>query len=737
MRFALCAAVLATACGSTPPPQPAPPPKPVIHVPSDPEPVKPVPTAAVRPKDAPPLARVEVVKDTYHGVVVEDPYRWLEGDTDEAKAWSEAHNTYARTVIEALPDYATFKDELTKILNAPVTTYARLTSAGSKLFALRRQSGEDFPSLVVMTDPDRTKQAKVVAAPATAEHPRRAIDFFRPSQDGSKVAIAESDDGSERADIHIVETATGKELDVIPRAQRATAGGDVAWAPDGKSVYVTRYPDKGQKPDDELDLWLTVWTHVIGQPIEKDTQEPLADLPKTAEIQLESDSRGRVIASVQLGDGGVFRHYLKDAGGWRMLDDWDDKIVHVTFGPTPDLWLVSKKDAPRGKIARLAAKAKTSAEGVIVVPEGKDSIETDYPSKLGVRAIGDRIFANYQLGGPTELRVFSTKGKALQGPPTPTIANVGSPIAWRDDVLVGYSSYTSLPVVMKWSPKSNKATKLADFTPAYPVDLSNLDVRREMATSKDGTNIPVNIIWPKGAPQDGTVPCVVSGYGGFSISTSPSPQLQFVPLTLRGFCIVQVNLRGGAEFGEDWHRNGMLLKKQNVFDDFAAALDYLVAKHYTNRQRLAILGGSNGGLLMGAMITQHPDAMKAVVSTVGIYDMLRTELTANGQFNTTEYGSVKDEDQFKALFAYSPYHHVGKGIAYPAIWMHTGAHDDRVQSWQSRKMIAALEAANSGSAPILLHTSQTAGHGMGSGVGERIALLATELAFIRWQLQAQ
>ncbi len=175
-----------------------------------------------------------------------------------------------------------------------------------------------------------------------------------------------------------------------------------------------------------------------------------------------------------------------------------------------------------------------------------------------------------------------------------------------------------------------------------------------------------------------------------------------------------------------------------MFDDFAAALDYLVAKHYTNRQRLGIQGGSNGGLLMGAMITQHPDAMKAVVSTVGTYDMVRTELTANGQFNTTEYGSIKDEDQFKALFAYSPYHRVRKGIAYPAIWMHTGAHDDRVQSWQSRKMIAALEAGNSSAAPILLHTSKTAGHGMGgSGRSETIDLLATELAFIRWQLRAQ
>lgn len=734
MRFAFGAAVLA-ACGSSAPPPPAPPAKPIIHVPSDPEPVKPAPVAAHH-KDGPPLARIDVVKDTYHGVVVEDPYRWLESNSDESTAWSDAHDAYARKVVEALPDYAIFKDELTKLLNAPVTTYDHLKTANGKLFAERRLPGEDFASLVVTTDPAKIKQARIVAAPATAEHPRRAIDFYVPSPDGTKVAVAESDDGSERADVHVLDVATGKELEVIPRVSRATGGGDLAWTPDGKAVYVTRYPAQGEKPDAELDFWLKVWLHTLGQPIEKDVLQPL-DLPKTAELTLDADANGRVIVAVQNGDGGIFRHYLKDASGWRMLDDWDDKVVDVKLGPTSDLWIVSKKDAPRGKVMKLAAKAKTASEAIVVVPEGKDAIVTDFGSETGVQVLGDRLYVGYQLGGPTELRVFSTKGKALQGPPSPPVADVSAPIAWKDDVLVTTSSFTTLFAVERWSPKTNKASALPDFTPAYPVDLSHIDTRREMATSKDGTSVPLNIIWPKGAPQDGTVPCVVTGYGGYGISVTPHAYLSYMPLLSRGFCLVTVNLRGGGEYGEDWHRNGMLLKKQNVFDDFAAALDYLVAKHYTNRQRLAILGGSNGGLLMGAMITQHPDAMKAVVSMVGIYDMLRSELSTNGEFNTTEYGSVKDEDQFKALFAYSPYHHVGKGIAYPAIFMHTGAHDDRVQSWQSRKMIAALEAANSGSAPILLHVSKTSGHGIGSGRSETIDLTATQLAFIRWQLQAQ
>ncbi|HEY0255382.1 MAG TPA: hypothetical protein VGC41_27825, partial [Kofleriaceae bacterium] len=263
----VCSWAVLAACGSTPPPPPSPAPKPVIHVPSDPEPAKPAPVPVAVKKDGPPPARIEIVKDTYHGAAVDDPYRWLEQNSEETTAWSDAQDAYARKVIENLPDYPVFKDELTKILNAPVTSYGAMKSANGKLFALRRAPNEDFASLVVMTDPDHAKQAKVVAAPATAEHPRRAIDFYEPSPDGTRIAIAESDDGSERADLHVIETATGKELEVLPRVARATGGGDVAWLPDGKSVYVTRYPDKGQKPDNELDLWLTVWSHTVGQPI--------------------------------------------------------------------------------------------------------------------------------------------------------------------------------------------------------------------------------------------------------------------------------------------------------------------------------------------------------------------------------------------------------------------------------------------------------------------------------------
>ena len=706
-HVALLALVLA--CGGTPPPH----------------------TQSAAPKAGPPVAAVRPVKDTYHGVTVEDPYRWLEEDSAETKAWSSAQNAYARAWLDKLPDKATFAAELDHILNAPVTIYWDFRAAGGKLFALRKQPKEEQASLVVMPDPEHADAAQVVFAPISADHPRRSIDWFVPSPDGTKVAVAASDGGSEIADIQIVDL-TGHVLETVPDAQRPTAGGDAGWTPDGKGLYYTRYPRAGEPHADEPSFWQQVYLHTLGAPVASDRYELGKDLPKDAEIMLDVDPSGRVIATVQKGDSGILRHYVKD-GDWRQLDDWDDQVAALVSAGK-DLYLVSRKDAPRGKILRMPATARNVAQAQVIVPEGKDAIVTYFPDREGITVAGDRLYVRYQLGGPSEVRAFTFSGAPATAPKGPAVSSAGRPVAWGTDILVSYASYTTPTTWSRFSAKTGALTELTDFALHFPVDFSNLEVRRELATSKDGTQVPLNILWPKGAPQDGSVPCVVYGYGGFEVSEEPHEWLTFAPLLTRGTCIVDVNLRGGSELGEAWHRAGMLLNKQNVFDDFAAAMQYVVDKRYTSRARLGIFGGSNGGLLMGAMITQHPELMKAVVSSVGIYDMLRNELTPNGQFNTSEYGSVTDPAQFKALYAYSPYHHVTR-TAYPAILMHTGANDGRVAPWHSRKMVAALQAANTGSAPILLHTSETAGHGIGTNLSERIDLAATELAFLRAELQ--
>ena len=302
-----------------------------------------------------------------------------------------------------------------------------------------------------------------------------------------------------------------------------------------------------------------------------------------------------------------------------------------------------------------------------------------------------------------------------------------------DDILFANESYVEPLGQYLFKAKTDETVKTS-LTTASPVRLDDVQVVREFAASKDGTKVPVNILLPKGTTRDGKNPCIATGYGGYGVNIEPSFRPQLRVLFDHGVIFAQANLRGGGEYGEAWHRAGSLTKKQNVFDDFAAVLKHMIDRKYTSSARLGIEGGSNGGLLMGAMITQHPDLMRAVVSHVGIYDMLRVELSPNGAFNVPEFGTVKDPDQFRALFAYSPYHHVKKGLQYPAILFLTGANDPRVDPMQSRKMTARLQAATASTAPVLLRTSDTAGHGIGTSLSERIEELTDVYAFFFAQL---
>ena len=672
--------------------------------------------------------------DRHHGVTVEDPYRWLEEDSAETAAWSDAQNQHARAILDRLPGVGTLAEELRAYVAAPITRYGGFVPAGGKLFAWRKLPTKEQRELVVMDSPEQASDARLVLDPAAGGDTTAYFDWFVPSPDGTKVAVSISTGGSEAGSLHVL-GLDGQELEpVIPNVQRGTGGGDVAWTPDGKGLYYTRYPAAGEKPEAERDFWMQLWFHQLGTPVSADRYELGKDFPQIAEIQVDSDARGNVLVTVQKGDGGEFQHYLKDKKGWRRITDWDDHVDSMRLGPGGDLWLVSTKGAPRGKLMRLAASAPLAAARV-VVPEGADSIVTSFSDELGPVVTKDRVFLTYQLGGPTTIRAFTLAGKPAKSPALLPISSswlVDRPLG--GDLLVWAESYVVPGAWYRLAPATGALTEIAAVSPTPPVSLDGWEVHRELATSKDGTKIPVNIVWKTGAPRDGSVPCLVTGYGGYGISLDPGFMGGAHPLLSRGVCYVIVNLRGGAEFGEAWHQAGALTNKQNVFDDFAAALDHLHAAKYTSPARTVIIGGSNGGLLMGAVLTQHPDKMKAVVSEVGIYDMLRVELSPNGQYNTTEFGSVKDQGQFRALYAYSPYHHVVAGTDYPAVLMTTGANDPRVAPWHSRKMIAALQAAQAGGAPILLRTSSTSGHGAGTAMSERIAKTAQLDAFILWQL---
>jgi prolyl oligopeptidase len=542
--------------------------------------------------------------------------------------------------------------------------------------------------------------------------------------------VSLSQGGSEDGTLHFYETATGKVLpDSIAHVQYPTAGGSAAWNADGTGIYYTRFPRKGERPETDLNFYQQIYFHKLGTPDTEDTYCIGKDFPRIAEIILEGSRDGRyILASVANGDGGDFAHYLLGPDGtWKQITQFNDQIKAARLGRDNALYLLSRNAAPRGKILRLPLETPELNKAVEIVPTGEPVIQQILPT-------ADALFIGDLLGGPSQIRRVGLDGKGETIIPIPKISAVQEMVALEDgSLLFRDQSYTEPAAWFHCAKGKTEPVKTA-LRSTSPVSFADIEVTREFATSKDGTRIPLNIIFRKGTKRDGQNPTLLNGYGGYGISMSPNFEFTRRLWFDHGGVYVVANIRGGGEFGEDWHTAGNLTKKQNVFDDFAAAGEYLVKEKYTRSEKLAILGGSNGGLLMGAMITQHPDLMRAVVSQVGIYDMLRVELAPNGAFNVTEFGTVKNPEQFKALYAYSPYHHVADGTKYPSILMMTGANDGRVAPYHSRKMVARLDEANKSQNPILLRTSSSAGHGIGTALNERIRQLADIYAFLFAQL---
>jgi prolyl oligopeptidase len=333
------------------------------------------------------------------------------------------------------------------------------------------------------------------------------------------------------------------------------------------------------------------------------------------------------------------------------------------------------------------------------------------------------------------MRVFDSAGRALEAPQLPPVSASGQVVSvGGSDILFSLSTYLDPPAWYRFDAARGKSIRTGMYETS-PVKFDDAELVRDFAVSKDGTRVPVNIIRRKGTKLDGTNPVLLYGYGGYGISEKPFFVGSGTRIWLdQGGVFVTASIRGGGEYGEEWHKGGNLTRKQNVFDDFLACAQYLIDHRYTSPGHLAILGGSNGGLLMGAALTQRPDLFRAVVSFVGLYDMLRVELDPNGAFNVTEFGTVQDAEQFKALYAYSPYHHVKDGTAYPAVLFLTGENDHRVNPMESRKMTARLQAANSSSHPILLRTTSNAGHGIGTALDEQIEQDADMYSFVCDQL---
>jgi prolyl oligopeptidase len=688
---------------------------------------------------APSAARKEATTDKHHGVAVTEHYRWLEDASNPAvKAWSDSQNAHARAFLDALPDRPAIEKRIGSIQHATSSNYYDLAWSKQGVYAMKRQPPLQQDLLVWMPSPDRPDEERVVVNPnAIDPSGGTTIDWFVPSPDGTLIAASISAHGSESGDLHLFDAATGKATDiVVPRVYGGTGGGDVAWMPDSKGYYYTRYPYPGERPAEDSAFYLQVWARRLGQPLASDRYEMGKELPRIAEIQLDAEpTSGRVLATVQYGDSGRFAYFVREpAGRWVQMAGFDDGIAQMNWVDADTLLLVATKGSPRGRIQTLAIEAPDVAKATTIIPEGTDAIVTDFWSPSTLVVTPRRIYVKYQLGGPTEIRAFDHAGKPLPGPKVLPVSNVGQLVAAGGDALL-YSNVSFIePNAWYFFDAKDSATTRTALVTKSPVDFSDCEVVREFATSKDGTRVPVNIIRRKGAPLDGQQPALLTGYGGYGINIEPSfSALRRVWLD-HGFTVAVANIRGGGEYGKEWHLQGNLTRKQNVFDDFAAAMQLLVERRYTNPAQLAIMGGSNGGLLMGAMITQHPASFRVAVSYVGIYDMLRVELSPNGAFNVPEFGTVKDRDQFQALYAYSPYHRVVDGTRLPSILFLTGANDPRVDPMHSRKMTARLQAANAGDNPILLRTDDSTGHGMGTPLDAQIQEQADVFSFVLGEL---
>jgi prolyl oligopeptidase len=686
--------------------------------------------ATMAPK--PPVTQKKPVTDEYYGIKVIDNYRWLENFQDPAvQQWIKRENEYSRSILDKVPKRPEIEKRLKELLEAPMVSYSGMEYRGGYIFAIKTEPPAEQPYLITLKTPfDKKSEHVVIDLNKLDPSGATAMDWYVPSLDGRMVAVSLSKSGSLEGVVHIFDVATGKRLpDVIQRVQFATAGGSAAWNSDNTGLYVTRYPAPGERPEADIHFYQQIYFHRLGTPADQDKYSVGKEFPRIAEIEMQNSEDGKyILASVKNGDGGEAAQWLLGPSGkWKQVSRFADKAVKGFFGPDDSLFLLSRNEAPRGQVLKLAAGQTDLSKATTLIPASDAVIEDVVPTP-------GHIYVIDMVGGPSQVRVFNALGKDEKKIPLQPISAVGGALhTFGDSLLYNERTYLTPPAWFEYDPKTGNSIKTALFSTS-PADFSDSEVRRELATSKDGTKVPLNIILKKGTKLGGQNPTLLYGYGGYGSSMEPRFSAVNRMWLDHGGIYVDTNIRGGGEYGEEWHMAGNLTRKQNVFDDFIACAEYLIKNKYTSPAKLGILGGSNGGLLMGAVLTQRPDLFRAVVSTVGIYDSLRVELSPNGAFNVTEFGTVKNPEQFKALYAYSPYHHVKEGTAYPAVLMMTGDHDFLVDPMNSRKMIAALQAANKSDHPILLCTTSKAGHGIGSALSVRVAQAVDLYSFLFDQL---
>jgi prolyl oligopeptidase len=652
------------------------------------------------------------VTETLHGLKITDPYRWLEDqDSAETRAWIDAQSRFARAYLDPLPGRDTLRARLAGFLKVDVTRPPIVREG--RYFFMRRLAGEVRFSICLREGLQGNDQMIVTPESVSADQ-NISVNLMGVSEDASILVYGVRYGGEDESEIRLLDLRTRKLLpDGLPRGRYF--GFDLQ--PDNRGYYYTRYVVKqGSR----------VYHHVMGTPASADPEIFGKNYgpDEIAWSSLSEDGR-YLILGMSLGvPAKKTELYVQDLarGGGRVTIVND---IEADFRPDiagDRMYLHTNWQAPNWRVLAVDLKNPARANWKEVVPETRQAIDH-------VSLAGGRLFVSYLENVVTRIRQFDADGKELSDVKLPGIGTANAPAGrWKqDEAFYTFSSFTDPSTCWRYTVSTGKQDLW--FRPKVPIRAEDFEVKQVWYESKDKTKIPMFLVHRKGIERDGNRPTMLYAYGGFTVSLTP----QFSPVAAAwasmGGVYAVANLRGGGEFGENWHRAGMFEKKQNVFDDFLGAAEWLIANKYTRSAQLAIRGGSNGGLLVGAALTQRPDLFGAVLCGAPLLDMLRYQKFKVGAFWTTEYGSADDPKQFEYLYRYSPYHRVQKGVKYPAVMFVTGDSDTRVDPLHARKMAALLQASTRSENPILLRYDTSGGHTASGSVDKMIEEIVDEISF--------
>jgi prolyl oligopeptidase len=661
-----------------------------------------------------------VVEDVLHGETIADPYRWLEeGESAATRLWTERQNAFTQAYLGAFSGRPHIRARLEELLGIGVLGVP--TPARGRYFYLRREGKQNQPVLY-RRDGVRGEDRVAVDPNAWSSAGTTALDWFYPSRDGTLLAFGLSEDGSEQSVLQVLEVGTGVLLDDrIPRTRAAS----LAWLPDGSGFYYTRYPDAGKVPSGEEHYHRALYYHRLGSDAAAD---PLIYQPREKEfwpgVSLSPDGRWLLITVARTFDQTDL--YIQDRAAGGPLVPVAENLPALFDGQVAHgrLFVRTNLDAPTYRLYELDPNHPDRASWREIVPARSDAVLE------GITVANRRLALSYLERASSRLRLTDLEGRVTVDVMLPTLGSLfGVNAEWDGpEVFYGFSSYTVPPTVYRID-LSTDTTELWKRVEAE-IDPTRFVVHQVSYASRDGTPISMFMVHRLGLERRGDNPTYLTGYGGFNISMTPAFSRSVLLWLEHGGVLAVPNIRGGGEYGETWHQAGILGSKQNSFDDFIGAAEWLIQQHYTRPERLAAAGGSNGGLLVGAVLTQRPELFRAVLVQVPLLDMLRYHRFLIARLWIPEYGSPDDPAHFRWLRAYSPYHHVQDGRAYPAVLLATAESDTRVDPMHARKMTARLQAASSADRPILLRLEARAGHGAGKPLSKVLDELTDSWTFV-------